>query len=70
MDRIGPEEIMEFFSQKKTYTDISNVLQSRFPGERGFSVKSLKRFCKEHISPRVSTECVEELVATAVGEVK
>ncbi|XP_057290186.1 uncharacterized protein LOC130612862 [Hydractinia symbiolongicarpus] len=70
MNKIFTEEILSFFSQKKTYEEISNILQSRYPGERGYSVKSIKRYCKENgLSPRVSQAHLEQIVATAVQEV-
>ena len=70
MDCVRPEEIINFFSQKKTYDEISKILQLRYPGERGFSVKSVKRFCKNHgISPRISQNHIEQIVANAVDEV-
>lgn len=70
MNKIFTEEILSFFSQKKTDEEISNILQSRYPGERGYFVKSIKRYCKEKgLSPRVSQVHLEQFVATAVQEV-
>ena len=70
MERLDANEIVQFFKQKKTYEEISILLQNRFPGQKGFSVTSIKRFCKNHgISPRVSSNYVEEVVGAAVEEV-
>ena len=35
---------MELLQQEQTYKDISMVLQQRYPGERGFSEMSVRRF--------------------------
>lgn len=70
MERVTPEEIMQFFVEKKTYQDISVILQNRFPEERGFSVTSIKRFCKSNgLSPRMSNAFVNDIVSKAVEEV-
>jgi len=70
MDQVTPDEIKDFFLQNKTYDDVSLILQLRFPGQRGFSVKSIKRYCKTNgISPRTSQAHVEQLVTEAVEEV-
>ena len=41
------EEMRDFFSQKKMYEEISAILQARHFGVRGYSVKSIIRFCKK-----------------------
>jgi len=70
MEGIDPEDIIQFFRENKTYSDISIILQGRYPEVRGFSVKSIKRFCKDHgISPRISRGEVDVMVREAVSEV-
>ena len=70
MDQISAEFIIELFKKNKTYEDISDILRQRFPGSKGFSVTSIKRFCKKNrISPRVSKEYLGEIVSKAVDEV-
>ena len=70
MDRVNVEEIVQFFGEQKTYKHISIILQDRYNGERRFSEKPIKRFCKKHgLSPRISQDYVDEVVSNAVEEV-
>ena len=56
--------------KNKTYEDISDILRRSFPGLKGFSVTSIKRFCmKNRISTRVLKEYLGEVVSKAVDEV-
>ena len=65
MDQISAEFIIELFKE-----DISDILRKRFPSSKGFSVTSIKRFCKKNcISSRVSKEYLGEIVSKAVDEV-
>ena len=41
------EEMRDFLSQKKTYEEVNTMLEGTQPGVRGYSVKSIKRFCKK-----------------------
>ena len=41
------EEMCDLFSQKNTFEEISVTLKTRHPCIRGYSVKSIKAFCKE-----------------------
>ena len=47
MHKMQVEEILDFFSQKETFEEISAILQTRHPGVRGYSVKLSKPFCKK-----------------------
>ena len=47
MDKTQVEKMRDFFSQKITYEKISEILQAIYPSIRGYSVKSVKRFCKK-----------------------
>ena len=70
MDQISTEFIIELFKKNETYDDINDILRQRFQGSKGFSVTSLKRFCKKNrISLRVSKEYLGEIVSKAVDEV-
>ena len=70
MDEVTPDEILNYFSKKKTYEEISHILQQQNPGKRGYSIKTIKRFCQKHgISTRVSQNHVKHIVQEAVGEV-
>ena len=70
MDRVGKEEVIEMFRNGSTYQKISDELKERYPGEREFSVPSIKLFfSKNGISSRISTHFVSSLVSAAVNEI-
>ena len=55
-----------------THREISQRLQARFPGVRGFSIRSVSRFCQEkgiHKTSRLSQAEVEHVVAEGVAKV-
>lgn len=59
-------------NEQWTHARLSTYLQQLYPGERGFSVRSLVRFCQEkviHKTPRLSGQELEELVADNVDKV-
>ena len=69
-------EVQQFIKESrengKTHQGISVRLQELYPGQRGFSVKSVERFCQQHCIPKMSQLRVSELrrmVATAVSQV-
>ena len=59
-------------TEKFTHKKLSDTLQQAFPGERGFSERSVKRFCNEK-SIRKTTNLdeqeLDEVVAQAVTQV-
>ena len=63
------EEMHDFFSQKNTFEEISAILQTRHPLIRGYSVKSIKPFCKEKgISSGISQDHVQAMISEAVAD--
>ena len=69
-DPAGKKQVIEMFKKGFTYQQVSDELKERYPGERGFSVPSVKLFCsKNSISSRISTQFVSSLVSAAVKEV-
>ena len=53
-------------NQKRFYEQASSVLKERYPGVRGLSSRSVRKFCsKRSISSRVSNEKVTEIVMDA-----
>ena len=55
-----------------THRQLSDYLQNAYPGERGFSVRSLQRFCGEkdiHQTARVNTDDLHQAVADAIEKV-
>ena len=70
MENIQRTLIERFFEEGKTYEQIKNILQDSYPGERGFSVNSVKRYYRKHnFSPRIDENNVDEIVAEALDEV-
>ena len=47
MHKMQVEEMRDFFSQKYTFEEINATLKKRHPCIKGYSVKSIKAFCKE-----------------------
>lgn len=65
---------MEYLSQllndKKSHKEISDIFKSMYPGVRGLSERSVKRFCSKHnMTSRKSQEEINRLTASAVREV-
>jgi hypothetical protein len=55
-----------------THSQLSDYLQQTYPGERGFSVRSLQRFCAEsniYKTARVSGSVLNQAVTDAIGKV-
>ena len=70
MDRIDFEIFCRLLNEHHTYAEISEILKQQYPGERGFSVSSIKLFCKKQgLSSRLSKENVSDMVRAAVEEV-
>ena len=47
--------------EKQKHRQLSNELQLSFPGEKGFSVRSVERFCSERGIKKISDISEEEL---------
>ena len=55
-----------------THRQISEELRGLYPGRRGYSIRSIERFCHDnaiHKTSRLSEAAVEEAVAEAVAKV-
>ena len=55
-----------------THRQISEELRGLYPGRRGFSIRSIERFCNDkdiHKTSRLSEAAVEEAVVEAVAKV-
>ena len=56
--------------EQKTYEDVKAILHDMFPGERGFSAISIKRFCQKYgILQRAQQNRVQEMLSQSVEEV-
>ena len=71
-------DLLEDFIKEKiekehfTYLKLSRELQQRFPGRRGFSVRSLERFCSRKGIKKISVvsdQSLDEVVLEAVAKV-
>ena len=71
MDTIGVSICEELIREGKTYEEISNILKDRFPGKRGLSTRSVKRFCSaNNLSTRIQMEFIKNEVNKAIEEVR
>ena len=55
-----------------SHKQLSDELKACYPGFKGFSVRSIERFCAEkeiHKSSRLSSSELERVVSTAVAKV-
>ena len=69
MHKMQVEEIRDFFSQKNTFEEISAILQTRHPCIKGYSVKSIKTFCKKKgISSGISQDHMQAMISEAVAD--
>jgi len=70
MDKIDYNYFCQLLQENLTYDQISNILKQNYPDLRGFSVPSIKLFCKKNgLSSRLSQHKVDEMVRVAVEEV-
>ncbi|XP_057295144.1 uncharacterized protein LOC130623656 isoform X2 [Hydractinia symbiolongicarpus] len=70
MDNIDRDYIVNVAKQHKTFKEISEFLKATNPGVRGFSERSVKRYCSKHdIRLRINQQKIENIVASAVKEV-
>ena len=69
------EDLIRMKTQKDRYThkEISKYLKEKYPGVRGFSVRSIERFCAAydiHKTAKISDITLDRVVATAVKKVR
>jgi len=72
MEQVPPALLERFFFlTERLFSKVQEELKKLFPGQRGFSIISIKRFCRKHgISPRLSRESLQTAVSEAVDEVR
>lgn len=59
-------------SEQWTHKKLSDFFQQTYPGEKGFSVRSLERFCSErdiHKTPRIRSDDLDVAVDDAIKKV-
>lgn len=62
----------EIVVAKKTHAQVAEELQDAFPGERGFSTRSVRRFCDRHdihSRSQLSEQQIDTAVASAISKV-
>jgi len=70
MENVDVGYVSHLIIEGKTYQQISDALKQRFPDERGFSLRSVRRFCSNNgLSTTMSKENLERRVTSAVDEV-
>jgi hypothetical protein len=70
-DHVSVEAVRELV-QNHTLDEVSDILQTEFPNQRGFSIKSIKRFCQAHgIAKRklVTDDELDQIVESSVRQV-
>ena len=72
MDHVDVNLIRQLVSVKKyTHAQASDYLKTKYPNSRGFSERTVRRYCKENeISSRTDTNEVNRTVADAVSQSK
>jgi len=67
---VSREEVEVLISAGMTYGQISDQLQRHYQGQRGYSVKSVKRFCKRHnLTTRIPKRVLQDEISAAIEEV-
>ncbi len=74
MDEVNVEYVKDLVvNQRKTHSEVSLILQEAFPGKRGLSERSVRRFCCEndlHSQRRVSNADLEQCARAVVAKVR
>ena len=74
---VNLEELEDFVrekivKEKWTHAKLSSYLQQRYPGVKGFSIRTLERFCANnciHKTAKIGTVQLDEAVETAIDKV-
>ena len=69
MESLPVEIIVELRKNGLTFKEISSKLQQNYPQQRGFSERSVRRYCKERNIERMDDDEVDEVVEEAAKEV-
>ena len=54
-----------FLRRKKTHTEISNILKQKYPNEKGFSERTVRRFCLNNniVRNRITTDELDSQIS-------
>ena len=71
MDSVKKDFIEALLKRNYTMQEISDLLRKRDPNVRGFSLRSVQRFCQDHdLSPRETTNTeLQNIVRQAVEKI-
>ena len=71
MDSVKKDFIEALLKRNYTMQEISDLLRKRNPNVRGFSLRSVQRFCQDHdLSPRETTNTeLQNIVRQAVEKI-
>jgi len=70
METIEKTFINSLLQENHTFKEISEILKQRYPGVRGFSLRSVQRYCHDNgLTRRISQNAVNEIVSDAVKKV-
>ena len=74
MDEVNLDYVKDLIvNKKKTHSEVSLILQEAYPEKKGFSVRSVRRFCYEndiHSQQHVSNDDLEQCARTVVAKVR
>ena len=69
MEAVNEDEVQMMVYKGMTHKQISAELQIRFPGTRGFSERTVRRFCERHGIHKPRGLKLDQLVEEATQEV-
>ena len=71
MDVIDKDFIQALLDRKYTLSDVSNLLQRKYPNVKGFSLRSVQRFCQDNnlSSRKITNFGLNNVVAEAIEKV-
>jgi hypothetical protein len=69
MDNVDINIVAKLSKDGHTYQDIGRLLQEMFPHQRGFSARTVRRYCNQNGLEKMNNDEIDEVVDEAVMEV-
>ena len=66
---MDPNKVAEMILQGKSHKDISNEYKRLFPAKKGFSERSVRRYCQKHGLHKPKGQDLDSIVEKSVTEV-
>ena len=66
---VDPAVVTKWRKDGLTYAQISHKLHEMFPSQRGFTERSVRRYCKVHGIKKMDEQEIDDIVSKAVVEV-